>query len=369
MAISPKDVYPPDQIDSGDLTNYPQGKAKNITAPGSTDGTPWERDIINDIFGFQQSILNFAGQTPNGSPESINNPQYLAALFQILGPSRYVFDTSGTWVRPFWFTAQRVLRIQIIGGGGGGGGGAVLAANNVAGGGGGSGTYRDLYIPAFELESDLTISIGPGGTGSVGGLGSSPVGGVGGTTIVEGTMFQQLVQLEAQGGRGGYGGQVGGGSLSGLGGDGWNGGGGGGQDAANAPGGRGGIGLNASGSRNSTTDGGRGGGELPVQRDAPTTPPTSTLSPVKFWSNSFGFGGSGSGTNASGGGGGGPGVDFGNDPPASLATAGANNGAANGGEQGAGAGGGGGGGAADRAESAGGNGGDGASGLVILTIL
>lgn len=82
MAIIPKTKYP-GQIDTTDV-NYPQGKARNIVTAGDGTGTPWEKDLANDILGFQQALLNAAAITPSGTPDSATVSQYLQALTYII---------------------------------------------------------------------------------------------------------------------------------------------------------------------------------------------------------------------------------------------------------------------------------------------
>lgn len=78
MAISPKDRYP-SQIDTSD-GDYPEGKAQNIVSPGDGTGTPWEKDLVNDLFGFQQALLDAASDTPSGDPDKVGASQYLDAV-------------------------------------------------------------------------------------------------------------------------------------------------------------------------------------------------------------------------------------------------------------------------------------------------
>lgn len=79
MAISPKNKYPT-QIDLTDPTGYPEGKAKNVTVAGDGTGTPLEKDLVNDLFGFQQELLNKSGITPSGIPDKVGASQYKEAL-------------------------------------------------------------------------------------------------------------------------------------------------------------------------------------------------------------------------------------------------------------------------------------------------
>jgi hypothetical protein len=76
----------PGQIDGTDGA-YPYGKAKNVSAPSAGDGTPFERDIVNDTQGFLQALLVSASITPSGVPDTSAVSQYLEALdAHIYGP-------------------------------------------------------------------------------------------------------------------------------------------------------------------------------------------------------------------------------------------------------------------------------------------
>jgi hypothetical protein len=80
--IIPSAKYP-SQIDVTDLSNYPQGKARNVTASGDNTGTPFEKSWINDWFGFQQAAVVAAGITPSGSPDTVIASDLLNAVRQI----------------------------------------------------------------------------------------------------------------------------------------------------------------------------------------------------------------------------------------------------------------------------------------------
>lgn len=62
---------------------YPYGKARNITVPNDGTGTPFVADLVNDIFGFQQALLDRAGLVPSGDPDHVGDSQYLNALKKI----------------------------------------------------------------------------------------------------------------------------------------------------------------------------------------------------------------------------------------------------------------------------------------------
>lgn len=88
MAINPASQYPT-KTNPAD-GDYPYGSARNVTVTGDGTGTPWEENLINDIFGFQQALLDKAGLTPTGTPETVNSSQYLEAIEDIIGVR--VFD-------------------------------------------------------------------------------------------------------------------------------------------------------------------------------------------------------------------------------------------------------------------------------------
>lgn len=81
MAIKPSARYA-GKIDTSDPTGYPLGKAQNITVAGDGTGTPWEEAIVNDLFGFQQELLNKAGITiaGSGTPDKVGASEYFDAI-------------------------------------------------------------------------------------------------------------------------------------------------------------------------------------------------------------------------------------------------------------------------------------------------
>lgn len=79
MALDLKLVYP-GQIDTTDPTGYPQGKAKNIVNPGDGTGTPWEKQIVNDLLGFEQELLARASISPSGTPDKAGASQYATGV-------------------------------------------------------------------------------------------------------------------------------------------------------------------------------------------------------------------------------------------------------------------------------------------------
>ena len=78
MAITPSSEFP-GKI-AAPTTEFPYGKARDITTPGDGTGTPWRAALANDIFGAQQSLLSAADIVPSGTPDEVGSSQYLQAL-------------------------------------------------------------------------------------------------------------------------------------------------------------------------------------------------------------------------------------------------------------------------------------------------
>jgi len=91
MAIAPKD----DVLNTnGASAAYPQGSAKNVSVSGAGDGTPWEKKVIDDIWGFLQTLLDSGSVTPNNSADSVTNPQYVEALINFMATRAAVGNTN-----------------------------------------------------------------------------------------------------------------------------------------------------------------------------------------------------------------------------------------------------------------------------------
>lgn len=115
-----------------------------------------------------------------------------------------VITATGNWTRPANIT---YVFIEVWGGGGGGAGGGTSAN----GGSGGGGSYG---CGILAISSDLSITIGTGGTAGNGGA-SPTAGGAGGTTSVTGTGVP--ANFNAGGGAGGTTGGAGAGGTPGAG--------------------------------------------------------------------------------------------------------------------------------------------------------
>jgi len=92
-----KNRYPL-QSDDTDPTGYPHGKARNASSPNDGTGTPFEKDLVNDLLGFQQALVGAANITPSGNPDQADASDLLNALnslYQRKANARYSGSGSG----------------------------------------------------------------------------------------------------------------------------------------------------------------------------------------------------------------------------------------------------------------------------------
>lgn len=81
MAINPEVEFA-GAIDPAD-DEYPHGKARDVVTSGDGTGTPWVKNLANDLFGFNQAVLQRSGQTPSGLPETALGSQYLQGILAL----------------------------------------------------------------------------------------------------------------------------------------------------------------------------------------------------------------------------------------------------------------------------------------------
>ena len=93
MAINPLLKYV-GRITAATL-NYPFGSSKNETSPGAGDGTPYELARADDIFGFQQALLEAAQITPSNNSETALVSEYLQAIVEVASGRAFNYDESG----------------------------------------------------------------------------------------------------------------------------------------------------------------------------------------------------------------------------------------------------------------------------------
>ena len=86
---------------------FPNTVSQNATGPGATDGTPWIKSVIDDLWGARQVLINESGQTPNALTESVaNGSQAYEAIRRITGYAGEVIYWAGqtnidaTWSVP-----------------------------------------------------------------------------------------------------------------------------------------------------------------------------------------------------------------------------------------------------------------------------
>ncbi|RLI34503.1 hypothetical protein DRO66_08705, partial [Candidatus Bathyarchaeota archaeon] len=69
----------------GSTPQYPYGEPRDVITNGDGTGTPWQAELIKDIYGLLQAILTEAGITPSNTADNATNSQYLDGLRDILG--------------------------------------------------------------------------------------------------------------------------------------------------------------------------------------------------------------------------------------------------------------------------------------------
>jgi hypothetical protein len=70
---------------SNTVGTFPNVVSQNASGLGATDGTPYIAQVIDDLWGFSQAIMQHAGLTPDGVTESASASQRLTALQRICG--------------------------------------------------------------------------------------------------------------------------------------------------------------------------------------------------------------------------------------------------------------------------------------------
>lgn len=78
MALNPNVKWPAQT--NAPTAAYTYGSAQNVTTPGDGTGTPFEEDLVNDWFGFQQELLDKAGITPSGNPDEVDDSDIYDAI-------------------------------------------------------------------------------------------------------------------------------------------------------------------------------------------------------------------------------------------------------------------------------------------------
>jgi len=134
-------------IDYGTIANtsgsFPSVIGVDASGGGAVDGTPYIADVVNDIWGANQALMDAAGLTPDGVAESSTASQRLLAIQRIAGHPGEIFLWGGTGDP----TADGVRAVQCTG--------QVLSLSG--------GTYDDLVTATYVGDPNNTAAHTAGG--------------------------------------------------------------------------------------------------------------------------------------------------------------------------------------------------------------
>ena len=74
MSLVFSTTYPSPTNSVAPSAAYPQGSAKNVTTGAGVDGTPLERQWVDDFLGFVQRLNLEASTTPSGISRRSDEP-------------------------------------------------------------------------------------------------------------------------------------------------------------------------------------------------------------------------------------------------------------------------------------------------------
>lgn len=74
---------------------YPQGSFKDVSTPAGVDGTPFDKEWPDDIYGLLQRLLLDAGITPSGNADTVLNSDYFNALSALFSPKSSILINGG----------------------------------------------------------------------------------------------------------------------------------------------------------------------------------------------------------------------------------------------------------------------------------
>jgi hypothetical protein len=112
MAIRLIDQYP--NRAGTPNADYPHGVPRNRSAPGAVDGTPFEQSWFRDQEGFFQGLIETAGITPSGAPDTVQSSDYLNALVSTMHGVTEV-DVGGVGDVTLGIYPSRVAALRLTG--------------------------------------------------------------------------------------------------------------------------------------------------------------------------------------------------------------------------------------------------------------
>jgi hypothetical protein len=96
---------------------FPNVTSKNASGGAATDGTPYVAQVLDDLWGFSQALMNDAGLTPDNVTESATASQRMTAIRNVAGHPGEVIawmgnaaDPSASGIRLLPLNGQGVLR-------------------------------------------------------------------------------------------------------------------------------------------------------------------------------------------------------------------------------------------------------------------
>lgn len=92
------DAYP-GKVGAAD-SDFPDGTPRNVSAPAAGDGTPFEEQRYKDFEAFFQGLLDRAGITANGTPDTVQASQLLDALVAEIKSNAGGGAGGGQWSGP-----------------------------------------------------------------------------------------------------------------------------------------------------------------------------------------------------------------------------------------------------------------------------
>jgi len=125
MALNPRTKWP--LATTAPTASYPYGSSKDESVPGAKDGTPYVKDRADDVFGFQQALLQAAEITPSENPDTALNKtssQYMQALLALAmagttfidsgAADAYVLSTSNGMPAPAAYIDNMIMEFDAL---------------------------------------------------------------------------------------------------------------------------------------------------------------------------------------------------------------------------------------------------------------